>query len=124
MDPKMDSGYLASGQSLEDEYDVSRSLLPQEVLGIMDQLLGQEVRSKSDIAVQQRKSTILIATADGLAYGQPVITNVIYISLLGKAPASGNKSTGQCSVFCSRLRAGSSRSSTTCHLTSILPGSD
>lgn len=44
MDPKMDSGYLASGETLDDEYDVLSALLPEEVIGIMDQLLCSEVR--------------------------------------------------------------------------------
>ena len=43
MDPKMDSGYLAPGETLDAEYDVMRSLLPEEVIGIMDQLLCHEV---------------------------------------------------------------------------------
>lgn len=43
MDPKMDSGCLAQGESLDEEYDVTRNLLPQEVLGIIDQLLCLEV---------------------------------------------------------------------------------
>lgn len=43
MDPKMDSGCLAEGESLDEEYDVTRNLLPQEVLGIIDQLLCLEV---------------------------------------------------------------------------------
>ena len=44
MDPKMDSGYLADGETLEDKYDVLRDLSPEEVIGIMDQLLCFEVR--------------------------------------------------------------------------------
>lgn len=43
MDPKMDSGCLAAGESLDDDYDVTRPLLPKEVLGIIDQLLCHEV---------------------------------------------------------------------------------
>lgn len=43
MDPKMDSGSLANGESLDEEYDVNRDLLPQEVLGIIDQLLCLEM---------------------------------------------------------------------------------
>ncbi|KAI5306498.1 nicotinamide n-methyltransferase [Ascosphaera pollenicola] len=42
MDPKMDSGYLAPGETLDDDYDVSRNLRPEEVVGIMDQLLCHE----------------------------------------------------------------------------------
>lgn len=41
----MDSGCLAPGESLDEDYDVNRSLLPEEVLGIIDQLLCHEVRA-------------------------------------------------------------------------------
>jgi hypothetical protein len=37
----MDQGF---GEDVEDEYDVSRPLLPTEVIGIMDQILCLEVR--------------------------------------------------------------------------------
>jgi hypothetical protein len=47
MDPKMDSGCLAPGESLYDDYDVTRPLLPSEVLGIIDQLLSLEVGSQT-----------------------------------------------------------------------------
>ena len=40
LDPKMDQGF---GEDVEDEYDVSRPLLPTEVIGIMDQILCLEV---------------------------------------------------------------------------------
>jgi len=43
MDPKMDSGFLQPGETLEDHYDVLRDLLPEEVVGIIDQLLCYEV---------------------------------------------------------------------------------
>ncbi|KAI9716513.1 MAG: hypothetical protein M1812_005244 [Candelaria pacifica] len=43
MDSKMDSGYLAPGETLDAEYNVTRSLLPEEVIGIMDQLLCHEM---------------------------------------------------------------------------------
>ncbi|QDS76903.1 hypothetical protein FKW77_004092 [Venturia effusa] len=42
-DPKMDSGFLAPGEKLVDDYDIFRELLPEEVLGIMDQLLCCEM---------------------------------------------------------------------------------
>ena len=45
MDPKMDSGCLEPGETLEDHYDVSQNLLPEEVIGIMDQLFSYEVGS-------------------------------------------------------------------------------
>ena len=43
MDPKMDSGFLTAGESVEHTYDVLRELLPTEVIGIMDQMLCFEV---------------------------------------------------------------------------------
>ncbi|KAI9738563.1 MAG: hypothetical protein M1834_008067 [Cirrosporium novae-zelandiae] len=43
MDPKMDSGFLEPGELLEDDYDILRQLLPEEVVGIMDQMLCLEV---------------------------------------------------------------------------------
>lgn len=43
MDPKMDSGFLGPGETLEDDYDTANSLLPEEIIGIMDQLLCYEM---------------------------------------------------------------------------------
>lgn len=43
MDPKMDSGYLEPGETMEDDYDFGQALLPEEIIGIIDQLLSHEV---------------------------------------------------------------------------------
>lgn len=43
MDPKMDSGCVEPGDEFEELYDVSQPLLPEEVLGIIDQLLCHEM---------------------------------------------------------------------------------
>ncbi|KAK1146997.1 N-alpha-acetyltransferase, non-catalitic subunit [Aspergillus melleus] len=47
MDSRMDSGYLGPGennaQALEDDYDIMRELAPEEVVGIMDELLFHEM---------------------------------------------------------------------------------
>ncbi|KAF2097503.1 Mak10-domain-containing protein [Rhizodiscina lignyota] len=43
MDPKMDSGFLAPGETLYDTYDVLQELLPEEVIGIMDQIMCYEM---------------------------------------------------------------------------------
>ncbi|KAH6900172.1 Mak10 subunit, NatC N-terminal acetyltransferase-domain-containing protein [Thelonectria olida] len=43
MDPKMDSGCVQSEEDLEESYDVSRPLTPEEVIGIIDQLLCHEM---------------------------------------------------------------------------------
>ncbi|GKT47061.1 N-alpha-acetyltransferase, 35 NatC auxiliary subunit [Colletotrichum spaethianum] len=50
MDPKMDSGCLEAEDSLDVDYDVSRPLLPEEVLGIIDQLLCHEVSVERSIS--------------------------------------------------------------------------
>ncbi|KAH8657006.1 amino-acid N-acetyltransferase-like protein subunit Mak10 [Tricladium varicosporioides] len=43
MDPKMDSGYLEPGETMDDEYDFSQPLLPEEILGIIDHMLCDEM---------------------------------------------------------------------------------
>ncbi|PFH62057.1 hypothetical protein XA68_15265 [Ophiocordyceps unilateralis] len=43
MDPKMDSGCVRAGDESDALYDVSTPLLPDEVLGIIDQLLCHEM---------------------------------------------------------------------------------
>ncbi|KAI0518480.1 Mak10 subunit, NatC N-terminal acetyltransferase-domain-containing protein [Xylaria bambusicola] len=43
MDRKMDSGILDEDESLDEEYDVTSSVLPQEILGIIDELLCLEM---------------------------------------------------------------------------------
>lgn len=42
----MDSGCLSEGESLDEKYDVTKNLLPEEILGIIDQLLCLEVRDQ------------------------------------------------------------------------------
>jgi hypothetical protein len=39
----MDSGYLEPGETMEDDYDFRQPLLPEEIIGIIDQLLCHEV---------------------------------------------------------------------------------
>ncbi|KAF2199983.1 amino-acid N-acetyltransferas-like protein subunit Mak10 [Delitschia confertaspora ATCC 74209] len=43
MDTKMDSGFLQPGETLDEVYDTLAPLLPEEVIGIMDQLLCYEM---------------------------------------------------------------------------------
>lgn len=69
MDPKMDSGCLAPGESLDDEYDFTRQLLPSEVIGIIDQLLCLEVRSPIRFGCEKTANVGL----DGMAFGIPLI---------------------------------------------------
>ncbi|KAI8959493.1 Mak10-domain-containing protein [Daldinia sp. FL1419] len=71
MDRKMDSGALAEGESLDEEYDVSRDLLPEEILGIIDQLLCLEM-----------------AWHLGYPLSQTLFTSVYIESLMNPRPAS------------------------------------
>jgi hypothetical protein len=43
MDPKMDSGFLAPGETLEDYYDASQDLKLSQVIGVIDQLISHEM---------------------------------------------------------------------------------
>lgn len=43
MDSKMDSGHLEEGETMQDDYDFSKALLPEEIIGIIDQLLCHEM---------------------------------------------------------------------------------
>lgn len=51
----MDSGHLEPGEALEDEYDVLRKILPEEAIGIMDQILCHEASFTSDNATSRQE---------------------------------------------------------------------
>lgn len=53
MDAKMDSGLLQPGESLYDHYDVLRNPLPEEVIGIIDQLFQYEMAWHSGYPLSQ-----------------------------------------------------------------------
>ena len=53
----MDSGYVAPGEILEDDYDVLKPISPEETIGIMDELLCHEVSLR---AMNLRMKSILI----------------------------------------------------------------
>lgn len=78
----MDSGYLGPGenhaQALEDDYDVTRELAPEEVVGIMDELLCHEVGTGPYTAKSAAEYT---AMADGVAYGTSPFPNALHIHL-------------------------------------------
>jgi len=43
-DPKMDSGALEPGETLEEEFDMDKEFLPEELIWLMDEMLNREVR--------------------------------------------------------------------------------
>lgn len=53
MDPKMDAGFLAEGETLDESFDASRSLLPEEIVWIMDQLLCYQMAWHQGYALPQ-----------------------------------------------------------------------
>ncbi|KAH6868851.1 Mak10 subunit, NatC N-terminal acetyltransferase-domain-containing protein [Alternaria rosae] len=59
MDPKMDSGFLQPGETLEDDYDTLAPLLPEELIGIMDQLLCYEMAWHTGYPLSQTLFTSL-----------------------------------------------------------------
>ncbi|KAJ3525301.1 hypothetical protein NM208_g11699 [Fusarium decemcellulare] len=63
MDPKMDSGCVKSADDLEELYDVSRPLLPEEVLGVIDQLLCHEMAWHIGYPLSQTLLTSVYAEA-------------------------------------------------------------
>ncbi|KAG9231003.1 amino-acid N-acetyltransferas-like protein subunit Mak10 [Amylocarpus encephaloides] len=71
MDPKMDSGYLEPGETMEDDYDFSQPLLPEEIIGIIDQLICHE-----------------IAWHKGHPLGQTIFTSLYIDRLLDPCPTN------------------------------------
>lgn len=82
MDRKMDSGCLEHGETMEDEYDFCQTLLPEEIIGIIDQLLCHEVMCLDN---ELFISITSLTFPDGLAYGTPTCTNSIHKSLRRQA---------------------------------------
>ena len=58
----MDSGYLEPDETMDDDYDFSQTLLPEEIIGIIDQLLCHEVSPSL-------QSEVGLTLKDGMAHG-------------------------------------------------------
>ena len=77
MDPKMDSGFLLPGEKLHDDYDVLREPLPEEVLGIIDQMICYEV----NLRMLQLKLLRAYPSLDGMASGLSIVSDALHITL-------------------------------------------
>lgn len=79
----MDSGYLAPGDTLEDEYDIRRDLLPEEVIGIIDQLMCHEVSMLLSFVALGLMKVRWRGILDILCHRQylPVYTLIVYWNL-------------------------------------------
>jgi len=89
----MDSGYLEPGETMDDDYDFSRILLPVEIIGIIDQLLCHEVSlfvyrtmrlamHRGEIVEKRLYRTLLISQ---------VLEGVIYVVRVGNIYPSYEK---------------------------------
>ncbi|KAG7152762.1 N-alpha-acetyltransferase 35 like protein [Verticillium longisporum] len=88
MDPKMDSGCLEPGESLDNDYDVSKPLLPEEVLGIIDQLLCHEMAWHVGYPLSQTLLCHEMAWHVGYPLSQTVFTCAYVESILMPAPST------------------------------------
>lgn len=68
----MDSGYLEPGETMEDDFDFGQDLLPEEIIGIIDQLLCHEV------IYDPMKRWEVANVTDGMAHGTPARANDLH----------------------------------------------
>lgn len=100
MDSKMDSGYLGPGENqacaLEDDYDVTRELPPEEVLGVMDELVCHEVCFYSGSLRMGEGNCLLRIPCgdrlDGMAHGTSALSNAFHVTLPRQVIMAGTKS--------------------------------
>jgi hypothetical protein len=69
----MDTGFLAEGETMDDDYDLGQDLLPEEVLGIIDQLFCLEVGTS-----WSKFTTRVLTCIDGMAHGTSIIPNCLH----------------------------------------------
>ena len=83
MDPKMDSGFLAQGETFEDEFDILKELVPEELVGLMDQVLCHEVScvGLQSSCLQEQYLMLILGLLDGMAYGPPTVTVPFHLVL-------------------------------------------
>ncbi|KAL9097683.1 MAG: hypothetical protein Q9165_000009 [Trypethelium subeluteriae] len=86
MDPKMDSGCLEVGETLEDDYDVHCELLPEEIIAVMDQILCHEVRGNPSGLLVTMILIFQMAWHQGYPLSQTVLSSVYIDRLLWPDP--------------------------------------
>ena len=96
MDPKMDSGCVKSADDLEELYDVSRPLLPEEVLGVIDQLLCHEVSVFHCLITGD-----ILISLDGMASGISTLPDSVH-QRLRRGPSYANAIQRGRSPICSK----------------------
>lgn len=92
----MDSGCVQPGDEFEELYDVSQRLLPEEVLGIIDQLLRHEVGSLHHLtpnSLDEADNPLCMQMSWHLGYplSQTVFTSVYVEALLMPNPKNADQ---------------------------------
>lgn len=92
----MDSGCVQPGDEFEELYDVSQRLLPEEVLGIIDQLLRHEVGSlhhPTPNSLDEANNPLCMQMSWHLGYplSQTVFTSVYVEALLMPNPKNADQ---------------------------------
>ena len=83
----MDSGFLEPGETMDDDYDLSQALLPEEIIGIIDQLLCHEVRYVFSPTVTPQL-TRQMAWHMGHPLSQTIFTSLHIDRLLSPSPST------------------------------------
>ena len=81
MDPKMDSGLLLYADDSKEEYDVLQDLSPEQLLGIMDQLLCFEVRPLKLVMISFGHESSCICLQDVISPRVSFFTEPFYFLL-------------------------------------------
>ena len=95
----MDSGYLEPGETMEDDYDFSQDLLPEEIIGIIDQLLCHEV----GIYLHNDEALLILQMAWHMGHplSQTIFTSLYIDRLLSPCPTSLDQTYFDRSEICS-----------------------
>lgn len=89
----MDSGCVEAGDEFEELYDVAKPLLPDEVLGIIDQLICHEVSSNRLTEPARTTHAPQMSWHMGYPLSQTLFTSVYVEALLMPNPLSIHEAT-------------------------------
>lgn len=69
----MDSGCLEPGESLDQEFDMTEDILPEELIWLMDELLNREVRSNPP------RHSFSLPDIGGMVDGLPIVSDTFHL---------------------------------------------
>lgn len=85
----MDSGFLADGETLDDEFDVLQEISPEQVVGLMDEMMSFEVSSAHPPYLERKSDAddrIQMAWHKGYPLSQTLFTSLYIDRLLWPEP--------------------------------------